>query len=266
MDMNTDWPCSPDMYTGVGDLSKKLGQGAFSTVFRGLCWRTKEISSDVAIKVMDLENVVSSFDDILLEVQTMRLSCHENILKLHASFVANTKLWLVLEYMDKGSCFRIMNVAKKIGLGEGMNEEWVAYIVRETLKGLHYLHHAGYIHRDIKPGNILVNQHGDVRLADFGVAGWIFSRGQRLDNVRTFVGTLCYMSPEIMEQTSGYDQRADIWSLGITTLELAKGFAPYAKFAPMRVLVMTIEEEPPSLKSYKDDLQRTGGAYRHCLY
>lgn len=114
-------------------------------------------------------------------------------------------------------------------------------------------------------------------MADFGVTGWILSHGQRHDNVRTFVGTLCYMSPEIMEQTSGYDQKADIWSLGITALELAKGngrylyvlcqlldiqyisgYAPYAKYAPMKVLVMTIEEEPPSLKSYKDDLQRNG--------
>lgn len=158
-DEPVSWPCAAEFYSGVDDPNKKLGQGAFSTVYRGLC---KQNNFEIAIKVMDLENVSSSFEDILLEVQTMRLSNHENILKLHASFVCGTKLWLVLEYMDKGSCFRVMSVAKKQGLGEGMNEDWVAYIIRETLKGLNYLHNAGYIHRDIKPGNILLNKYGAV--------------------------------------------------------------------------------------------------------
>ena len=106
-----------------------------------------------------------------------------------------------------------------------------------------------------------MDSHGGVRLADFGVAGWTVARGQRQDTVKTFVGTPCYMAPEVMEQLQGYDHRADIWSLGITALELAKGVAPYAHHSPMRVLVLTLEEPPPSLKSYTNDRQRTGAPF-----
>jgi serine/threonine-protein kinase OSR1/STK39 len=142
-----------------------------------------------------------------------------------------------------------------------MNEEWLAYILQQTLQGLQYLHEKGHIHRDIKCGNILLDASGGVRLADFGVTGWTIARGMRQDIVKTFVGTPAWMAPEVLEQSEGYDSRADIWSLGITALELAKGCAPYAHLPPMRILVLTIEEEPPSLRCYRDDKQRTGAPF-----
>lgn len=145
--------------------------------------------------------------------------------------------------------------------GEGMNEEWLAYVMQQTMRGLDYLHQKGHIHRDIKGGNILLDSSGGVRLADFGVAGWTISKGLRNDTVKTFVGTPAWMAPEVLEQSDGYDNKADIWSLGITALELAKGTAPYAHFTPMRILVLTIEDEPASLHSYKDDKQRTGAPF-----
>lgn len=188
----------------------------------------------------------------------MRSIEDENVLRCYGSFVHKHKLWLITQLMDKGSCLRVMNVAKKLGFGEGMNEDWLAYILKEALQGLNYIHEHGLIHRDIKSGNILLDSEGNVRLADFGVSGWTVSRGQRQETVKTFVGTPCYMAPEVMEQSEGYDNMADIWSLGITALELAKGYAPYAHFPPMRVLVLTIEEDPPSLKNYENDRQRTG--------
>jgi serine/threonine-protein kinase OSR1/STK39 len=210
---------------------------------------------------MDLENINTSFEETLQEVQTMRLSDDENVLRCYSSFVQADKLWLVTQLMDKGSCCRVMSLAKAQGFGEGMNEEWLAYILKESLQGLRYLHEHGQIHRDIKGGNILLDSSGGVRLADFGVSGWTLSRGERKGSVKTFVGTPCWMAPEVMEQVEGYDSRADIWSIGITALELAKGYAPYARLPPMRVLLLTIEEEPPSLRNYPDNKQRTGAPF-----
>lgn len=191
----------------------------------------------------------------------MRLSEDENILRCFCSFVERDQLWLVNQLMDQGSCLRVMNIVKSLGLGEGMNEDWLAYILRESLQGLDYLHNNGQIHRDIKSGNILLDSQGSVRLADFGVSGWTVARGQRHETVKTFVGTPCYMAPEVMEQVTGYDSKADIWSVGITALELAKGYAPYAHFSPMRVLILTIEEDPPSLRTYPTAEQRTGAPF-----
>lgn len=112
------------------------------------------------------------------------------------------------------------------------------------------------------------------RLADFGVAGWMVRASGQRANVHTFVGTPCWMAPEVMEQVDGYNEKADIWSLGITALELAKGYAPYAHYPPMKVLIMTIEQEPPSLKNYPDDKQCNGQSFsrsfddfvRKCLH
>ena len=137
---------------------------------------------------MDLERISTSFEDILQEVQTMRLCEDENVLRCYCSFVFTDQLWLVTQLMDKGSCFRVMTVAKGMGFGEGMNEEWLAYILKEALQGIKYLHDNGQIHRDIKSGNILLDSRGGVRIADFGVSGWTMIRGERQESVKTFVG------------------------------------------------------------------------------
>jgi len=250
------FPCTSSDY----QRTVKIGSGSFSQV-----WKARVPSRDavVAIKIMDLENISSTFEDILKEVQTMRLAEDPNILHCFCSFVHHDQLWLITELMDKGSCVRVMRIANSLGLGEGMSEECLSYILYEVVKGLTYLHNQGQIHRDIKSGNILLNSAGEVKLADFGVSGWTVSRGQRVNAVKTFVGTPCYMAPEVMEQAGGYDFKADVWSVGITALELAKGHAPYAHLPPMKVLIKTIEEDPPSLQSYPHSrqLKPDGPAY-----
>jgi serine/threonine-protein kinase OSR1/STK39 len=154
---------SNSLHASFYDKQSRIGNGAFSSVYRARI-KSKE-NAFVAIKIMDLEHISSSFEDILQEVQTMKMCDDPNILRCYCSFVNADQLWLVTEMMDKGSCLRVMNVARGLGMGEGMSEEWLAYILREALQGLHYLHNNGQIHRDIKPGNVLVDSHGSVRLA-----------------------------------------------------------------------------------------------------
>ncbi len=257
IDMNdSEWPLSADKYV----LDAKIGIGAFATVWMAHC-----VSFDpprrVAVKIMDLEILSNSFEEIRNEVNMMRLADHPNTVRCYCSFVSGKELWLVMEYMNMGSCLRVMCVSKRKGMPEGLLEKWVAYILYETLQGLAYFHSSGQLHRDIKAGNILLSSNGRVQLADFGVARWLIGHGKRRKTTRSFVGTPCWMAPEVMEQLDGYDHRADVWSIGITALELAKGFAPYAKLEPMKVLLKTIEQDPPSLKTYEGDKQPDGEAF-----
>ncbi len=212
-----------------------------------------------SVKVLNLDNVNASLDDIRLEVRTMRSVRHPCILDAYAAFVAGSELWLVTQVMAKGSCLHALGCIRGKGVGEGLDETSIAYVLYGCLRGLEYFHRNGHIHRDVKAGNILLGSLGGVRLADFGVSGWLVSSGDRRKNTKTFVGTPCWMAPEVMEQIDGYDYSADVWSLGITALELAKGFAPYAHLPPMKVLLLTIKEDPPGLETY-DDLAAAQGS------
>lgn len=251
------WPCESNAYS----LERLIGRGAFAKVYMATCPRGLNTSERVALKVMDLEQVTAEITEISREVQMMRMCCHANVLCCHASFVSKSELYLVMPLMEKGSCLHIMHAAKQRGFGEGMSEEWLGYVLSQVLHGLEYLHENGHIHRDIKAGNVLLDPAGKVALADFGVSSWLVHAGLGRRTAKTFVGTPCWMAPEVMEQVDGYDYKADIWSFGITALELAKGFAPYAFHPPMKVLLLTIQEEPPSLRSYSTEKSCTGESF-----
>uniref|UniRef100_A0A1J3INX7 Serine/threonine-protein kinase fray2 n=1 Tax=Noccaea caerulescens TaxID=107243 RepID=A0A1J3INX7_NOCCA len=226
-------------------LCEEIGDGVSATVHRALCIPLNEV---VAIKVLDLEKCNNDLDGIRREVQTMSLINHPNVLQAHCSFTAGHQLWVVMPYMAGGSCLHII----KSSYQDGFEEPVIATLLRETLKALVYLHAHGHIHRDVKAGNILLDSNGAVKLADFGVSACMFDTGDRQRSRNTFVGTPCWMAPEVMQQLHGYDFKADVWSFGITALELAHGHAPFSKYPPMKVLLMTLQNAPPGLDYERD--------------
>lgn len=163
---------------------------------------TKE---ECAIKILNLDHVDSNLAEIRLEVQAMRLSSHPNILSCYSAFVNNTDLWLVTQLMRKGSSLHCLQGARKRMYHQHKQEEMaspplipnmephIMYVLHESLLGLKYIHENGQIHRDIKAGNILLDSNGDVRIADFGVSGWLVNAGSQQEKAKTFVGTPCWM-------------------------------------------------------------------------
>ncbi|KAI7985507.1 Serine/threonine-protein kinase fray2 [Camellia lanceoleosa] len=235
------YPIGPEHYT----LYEEVGQGVSASVHRALCIPLNEI---VAIKILDFERDNCDLNNISREAQTMVLVDHPNVLKSHCSFVRDHNLWVIMPFMAGGSCLHILKAAYP----DGFEEVVIATVLREVLKGLEYLHHHGHIHRDVKAGNILIDARGAIKLGDFGVSACLFNSGDRQRTRNTFVGTPCWMAPEVMEQLHGYDFKADIWSFGITALELAHGHAPFSKYPPMKVLLMTLQNAPPGLDYERD--------------
>ncbi|EMS66820.1 hypothetical protein CFC21_084951 [Triticum aestivum] len=212
------------------ELYEEIGQGVSAIVYRALC---RPLGETVAVKVLDFERTNSNLNNIMREAQTMILIDHPNVVKAICSFANNQTLWVVMPYMAGGSCLHIM----KSVYPDGFEEAVIATLLREVLRGLEYLHHHGHIHRDVKAGNILVDSRGGVKLGDFGVSACLFESGDRQRARNTFVGTPCW---------------ADIWSFGITALELAHGHAPFSKYPPMKVLLMTLQNAPPGLDYERD--------------
>uniref|UniRef100_A0A0A1XJJ5 non-specific serine/threonine protein kinase n=1 Tax=Zeugodacus cucurbitae TaxID=28588 RepID=A0A0A1XJJ5_ZEUCU len=217
----------------VFDIMCKLGEGSYGSVYKAL---HKESSSIVAIKLVP---VASDLHEIIKEISIMQQCDSPYVVRYYGSYFKQYDLWICMEYCGAGSVSDIMRLRKKT-----LTEDEIATILSDTLQGLVYLHLRRKIHRDIKAGNILLNTEGYAKLADFGVAGQLTDTMAKRNTV---IGTPFWMAPEVIEEI-GYDCVADIWSLGITALEMAEGKPPYGDIHPMRAIFMIPQKPPPSFR------------------
>jgi serine/threonine-protein kinase OSR1/STK39 len=203
---------------------------------------------DLAVKLIDLEECDMDMDRLRQEVAFWSSSDHSNIVKYHGSFLSGQYVHILMEYMAGGSVADILRYSHPSGFADEMI---IATILRSITLALSYIHQSGQIHRDVKPGNALVTATGAVKLGDFGVAATLLEEGQRKHARFTRIGTPCYMAPEVLKDNAGHTEKADIWSLGITAIELATGVAPYASLKELDVIQKILKAPPPQLPRNK---------------
>uniref|UniRef100_A0A8C1UMN8 non-specific serine/threonine protein kinase n=1 Tax=Cyprinus carpio TaxID=7962 RepID=A0A8C1UMN8_CYPCA len=224
----------------IWEIVGELGDGAFGKVFKA---QNKQTGIFAAAKVIDTKTE-DELEDYMVEIDILASCDHHNIVKLLDAFYYESKLWILIEFCAGGAIDAVM-----LELERPLTEPQIRVVCKQTLDALQYLHDNKVIHRDLKAGNILLSLDGDVKLADFGVSAKNTKTIQRRDS---FIGTPYWMAPEVvMCETSKdrpYDYKADIWSLGVTLIELAQIEPPNHEMNPMRVLLKIAKADPPTLQ------------------
>ncbi|PKA65878.1 Mitogen-activated protein kinase kinase kinase ANP1 [Apostasia shenzhenica] len=218
------------------ELLHELGKGSYGAVYKARDIKTSEL---VAIKVISLSEGEEGYEEIRGEIEMLQQCSHPNVVRYFGSYQGEEYLWIVMEYCGGGSAADLMSVTE-----EPLNESQIAYICREALKGLAYLHSIFKVHRDIKGGNILLTEQGEVKLGDFGVAAQLT---RTMSKRNTIIGTPHWMAPEVIQE-SRYDGKVDVWALGVSAIEMAEGLPPRSSVHPMRVLFMISSEPAPMLE------------------
>ncbi|KAE9326685.1 hypothetical protein PF008_g16579 [Phytophthora fragariae] len=222
----------------VFELQRKEGAGAFGRVFRA-CYKDNR-SRLAALKVIPVALEAGErgedIESVRREIQFLRECDHPNVVAFHGAYYKDGALWVAMEHCAGGSVGDVRRV-------RSLSEREISVIMRGALNGLAYLHSRRKIHRDVKGGNILLTDSGQVKIADFGVSAQL---RDTLSRRGSFVGTPYWMSPELI-QDCDYDFKADIWSLGITAIELADQKPPLFDEHPMRVLIQIPRNPPPQV-------------------
>uniref|UniRef100_A0A8C2XQ47 non-specific serine/threonine protein kinase n=1 Tax=Cyclopterus lumpus TaxID=8103 RepID=A0A8C2XQ47_CYCLU len=223
----------------IWDIIGELGDGAFGKVYKA---QNKQNGTLAAAKVIDTKTE-DELEDYMVEIDILASCDHHHIVRLLDAFYFEGKLWILIEFCAGGAVDAIM-----LELERPLTEPQIRVVCRQTLEALSYLHENKVIHRDLKAGNILLSLNGEVKLADFGVSAKNTKTFQRRDS---FIGTPYWMAPEVVMcetfKDRPYDYKADIWSLGVTLIELAQIEPPNHEMNPMRVLLKIAKSEPPTL-------------------
>ncbi|XP_048671440.1 serine/threonine-protein kinase 10 isoform X4 [Marmota marmota marmota] len=223
----------------VWEIVGELGDGAFGKVYKA---KNKETGALAAAKVIETKSE-EELEDYIVEIEILATCDHPYIVKLLGAYYYDTKLWIMIEFCPGGAVDAIM-----LELERGLTEPQIQVVCRQMLEALSFLHSKRIIHRDLKAGNVLMTLEGDIRLADFGVSAKNLKTLQKRDS---FIGTPYWMAPEVVlcetMKDTPYDYKADIWSLGITLIEMAQIEPPHHELNPMRVLLKIAKSDPPTL-------------------
>lgn len=223
----------------VWEIVGELGDGAFGKVYKA---KNKETGALAAAKVIETKSE-EELEDYIVEIEVLATCDHPYIVKLLGAYYYDGKLWIMIEFCPGGAVDAIM-----LELDRGLTEPQIQVVCRQMLEALDFLHGKKIIHRDLKAGNVLMTLEGDIRLADFGVSAKNLKTLQKRDS---FIGTPYWMAPEVVlcetMKDAPYDYKADIWSLGITMIEMAQIEPPHHELNPMRVLLKIAKSDPPTL-------------------
>eukprot|EP00924_Labyrinthula_sp_SR-Ha-C_P008802 maker-scaffold_2-snap-gene-3.53-mRNA-1 protein AED:0.02 eAED:0.02 QI:77/1/1/1/1/1/5/81/440 len=232
------------------NLGRQIGKGAGGEVFNAV---EKKTNRKVAIKMNNqayynpAEDGHETEDEAKLEMQKAyqneiafhARSKHKNVVELIETYYYKEKFYVILEVMDGGALTPICNARVR------WDERAIAYVGKQTLEALEYLHSKHTTHRDIKSDNILYNSKGEVKIADFGFAAGLTTTRDKHESV---VGTPFWMAPELI-QSLPYNAKIDVWSLGITLIELAEGDPPLIlDYGPFKAMLLIATGPPPLLK------------------